>query len=150
MKIKILFVCLGNICRSPMAEAIFKEMVHSRGFDSMFEIESKATSSEELGHPVYPQVDFLLKEKGIHNFTHRASLFRKEDYEKYDYLIGMEKGNLYHLKRIVGHDAMHKMRLLIPNYDIEDPYYTRDFVRSYEEIREGCENLLSELLSQKK
>jgi len=122
--IKIVFVCLGNICRSPMAEAIMKELVFESEIKEEFFIDSKATSTEELGNPIYPLAKKKLEEKGILYFSHDAQVFRKEDYDFY--------------------------RKSIPNYDIDDPWYTRNFEKAYNDIYNGCQKLLKELMKQKK
>lgn len=143
---KILFVCLGNICRSPMAEAIMKRLLKEYYLDMNFQVDSKATSFEEIGNPVYPPAQEKLEEKGILNFSHQAQVFRKEDYDNYDYIIGMEDSNIYALMRIVGSDKEKKIRKLIDYHDIADPWYTRDFEVAYQEIEYGCQQFLQELI----
>lgn len=148
--IKIVFVCLGNICRSPMAEAIMKKLVFESEIKEEFVIDSKATSTEELGNPIYPLAKKKLEEKGILYFSHNAQVFRKEDYDFYDYIIVMEDSNIRNLLYIVGNDDSKKIRKLIPNYDIDDPWYTRNFEKAYNDIYNGCQKLLKELMKQKK
>ena len=106
--IKIVFVCLGNICRSPMAEAIMKELVFESEIKEEFFIDSKATSTEELGNPIYPLAKKKLEEKGILYFSHDAQVFRIEDYDFYDYIIVMEDSNIRNLLYIVGNDDSKK------------------------------------------
>lgn len=144
--IKILFVCLGNICRSPMAEYVFKDMTEKRGLINHFFIASAATSSEEAGNPVHSGTRNKLMEKGIDTSLKRAVQLRKEDYEKYDYIIGMEQSNIRSMERIFKGDTRNKiMRLLdlAPHpRDIADPWYTGDFDKTYEDVYEGCKDLL--------
>lgn len=147
--IKVLFVCHGNICRSPMGEYIFKDMVAKAGLSSQFEIASAATSREEIGNPVYPPARRKLAEHGISCDGHHARQINRQDYDKYDYLIGMEQYNIRNMMRILGSDPQHKVcRLLdFTKYprDIDDPWYTGDFETTYREVLEGCEALMEEI-----
>ncbi len=150
--LKICFVCHGNICRSPMAEFLFRKMVEESGRGDEFEIASKATSSEEIscgrGNPVYPPVREILEKEGIDCRKKRASLLQREDYDKYDYLIGMDERNRKNMLRIFGEDPDNKIRLLLSFTDhpgdVADPWYTRDFHKCHEDILDGCEGLLRE------
>ena len=138
--IKVLFVCHGNICRSPMAEFIFKEMVKKHGLEDQFLIKSAATSTEEIwngiGNPVYPPAKKELARHGISCDKKRAVQMCRADYEKYEYLIGMDDQNISNMIRIAGGDPG----------DIADPWYTGEFGRTYEDIVRGCEGLLKHLV----
>lgn len=144
-KKKIVFVCLGNICRSPMAEAIMKEIIKEKDLESLFLIDSKATSYEELGNPVYYLAKEKLEEKGINNFYHRSQVFEKKDYSKYDYIVAMDDNNVKSLLGIVNDDSKNKIRKLLPNHNIADPWYTGNFELTYQEIKKGCLLLLDEI-----
>ena len=152
--LKICFVCHGNICRSPMAEFILKKILEENGRSEDFLVFSKATSSEEIyhgqGNPVYPPVREILEELGIDCSRKRACQLQKEDYEKYDYFIGMDERNRENMKRIFGGDPEGKVSLLGEYTDrlhpISDPWYTGEFRSCYEDIRKGCEALFTKLL----
>lgn len=151
--IKVLFVCHGNICRSPMAEFILKDMVKKLGREKDFLISSSATSTEEIwngiGNPVYPPAKKELEKHGISCEGKRAVQLTREDYKKYDYLIGMEQVNIRNMLRILGGDPEGKVHLLLEyagkNRGIADPWYTGDFAKTYEDIVEGCEKFLERL-----
>lgn len=147
--IKILFVCLGNICRSPMAEFVFKDMVKKRGLEDCFYIASAATSYEESGNPVHPGTRNKLKKYGISVAGKHAVRMEKADYQKYDYLIGMEQWNKKNMLRILGSDPEGKVSLLLDYSDrprdIADPWYTGNFDETYDDIVEGCEAFLAYL-----
>ena len=147
--VRILFICHGNICRSPMAEFVMKDMVHRAGLEAEFHIESAATSTEELGNPVYPPVRRLLNRHGIDCSGKTARQLQKRDYEAYDLLIGMERGNLLRMQRICGGDPKGKLKLLLDYTDrpgdIADPWYMGNFDRTWKDINEGCEHLLQSL-----
>ena len=147
--IKVLFVCWGNICRSPMAEFILKDMVKKRGIADDFVIESAAHSSEEIGNPVYPPAKRELALHGISCAGKTARQLRRDEYDKWDYIIAMEKLNLRYIERIIGNDPEHKVHLLMDftdhPEDIDDPWYTGDFSGVYEQIQKGCEGLLLKL-----
>ncbi len=152
--IKILFVCHGNICRSPMAEFILKDMVSKLGISDRFQISSAATSTEEIwngvGNPVYPPAREELAQHGISCAGKRAVQLRKEDYDIYDYLIGMDDANIRNMERIVGRKGG-KIHMLLDFTDrpgsIADPWYTGDFKKTYEQIEEGCRAFLEYFIS---
>ena len=143
----ILFVCLGNICRSPMAEFVMKDMVRKAGLAEQFYIESAATSTEEYGNPVYPPARRKLAEHGIGCAGKTARQLRKGDYERFDLIIGMDAGNLRGIRRICGGDPEGKVRLLLdyagrPGQEVADPWYTGDFEAAWQDISDGCRGLL--------
>ena len=146
---KILFVCLGNICRSPMAEFVMKDLVKKAGLASQFHIESAATSREEIGNPVYPPARRKLAEHRISCDCHAARQLTNQDYDKYDLLIGMDRSNLRTMQRICGGDPDGKLHLLLDFTDrkgeeVADPWYTGDFDAVWEDLLEGCQALLRE------
>lgn len=151
--IKILFICHGNICRSPMAEFVLKDLVARAGLTDAFYIASAATSSEEIlngvGRPVYPPARAKLAEHGIRCDGKRAVQLTREDYEKYDCLIAMDSANVRNIRRITGGDPEGKVKKLLSfagsERDIADPWYTGDFDAAYRDVREGCEALLDKL-----
>ena len=148
--IRVLFVCLGNICRSPMAEFIMKSIISERGLSDRFYIASAATSTEEIwngvGNPVYPPAKRELAKHGISCEGKRAVQITKADYGKYDYSLGMEERNIRNILRIVGKDPEHKVKLLLDYSDhprdIADPWYTGNFESTYRDVVEGCEGFL--------
>ena len=148
--IRVLFVCLGNICRSPIAEFVMKDMVSKRGIADKFYIASAATSTEEIwngiGNPVYPPARKELAKHGISCEGKRAVQITKADYGKYDYILGMEQRNIRNILRIVGKDSEGKVKLLLDysddSRDIADPWYTGDFESTYRDVVEGCEGFL--------
>ncbi|MEI3432480.1 MAG: low molecular weight protein-tyrosine-phosphatase [Blautia sp.] len=148
--IRVLFVCLGNICRSPMAEFIMKSIVSERSLSDRFYIASAATSTEEIwngvGNPVYPPAKQELAKHGISCEGKRAVQITKADYGKYDYILGMEERNIRNILRIVGKDPEHKVKLLLDYSDhprdIADPWYTGNFESTYRDVVEGCEGFL--------
>lgn len=144
--IKVLFVCHGNICRSPMAEFVMRHLVGQRGLEGRFEIASAATSSEELGNPVHPGTRRKLAQHGIDCAGKTARQLRREDYGYYDLLVGMDGANLRNMSRICGGDPEGKLRLL-RDYtgrpgDVADPWYTGDFEATWRDVLEGCQGLL--------
>ena len=149
MKYKIMFVCHGNICRSPMAEFVFKDMVNKAGRTD-FEIASCAVSSEEIwggvGNPVYPPVKALLKQKGIFCDGKRAVKLQPSDGEKYHLFLCMDESNLRRAKSILGERYAEKCKKLLSllgsDEDVADPWYTRDFEQAYRDIERGCRKLL--------
>ncbi len=149
--INVLFVCLGNICRSPMAEFVFRDMVKKRGLADQFHIASAATSSEELGNPVHHGTTDKLKEYGISTKGKYAVQLKRRDYQAYDYILGMEYRNIRGIHRIIGSDPERKVSRLLDYTgqprDIADPWYTGNFDRTYDDIVEGCEGFLDYLIS---
>ena len=146
---RILFVCHGNICRSPMAEFILKDMVEKRGTAHEYFISSAATSTEEIyngiGNPVYPPAQRELALHGISCGEKRAVQLRKSDYDKYDYIIGMDSANIRNMHIILGGDRdkkILKLKELTDGGDVADPWYSGDFAKTYEDIYKGCEALL--------
>lgn len=150
--VKILFVCHGNICRSPMAEFVMKDLVKREGIADQFMIASAATSREEIGNPVHPGTKRKLKAHGIACDGKYARQLTKEDGKQYDYLIGMETYNLTNMKRIVGNDAPLCRLLDFSKHprDIADPWYTENFDLTYRDIVEGCDALLQYLYEHNK
>ena len=143
---RILFVCHGNICRSPMAEFIMKDMVRGRGLAGKYHIESCATSTEEIGCDIYPPAKRCLSSHGI-PFEHRsARQMTSDDYGSYDMIIAMDTVNLRNMRRFVGDDPEKKVSLMMDHCgrggDVADPWYTGDFERTYDDISEACEGLL--------
>ncbi|MCR5229645.1 MAG: low molecular weight phosphotyrosine protein phosphatase [Solobacterium sp.] len=147
--IKILFVCHGNICRSPMAEFVMKDIAEKNGLTGYFEIASAAVSTEEIGNPVYPPARKKLAEHGIGCAGKRARQMNMKDYRYYDYIIGMDTSNMYLMRRICGNDPDHKLSLLMDYTDrpgsVADPWYTGDFDETWDDVKEGCEGLLAYL-----
>ena len=143
--IKVLFICHGNICRSPMAEFVLKDMVAKLGLSDQFIIASAATSTEEIGNPVHRGTKYKLLEHGISCAGKTAVQMKKEDYEKYDYLIAMDTNNLRNMERMLGHRG-DKISLLLEfageSASIADPWYTGDFEATYQDVVRGCEAFL--------
>lgn len=149
-KIKILYICHGNICRSPMAEFITKDIVERVGKSRSFEIASAATSREEIGNPIYPPARRKLDEHGV-KYDHRAARqITADDYHYYDYIVAMDQNNLNNLKKVVGDDVDNKITLLMSHAgkhsDVSDPWYTGDFETAYNDIREGCNAFIEKLI----
>lgn len=144
--IKVMFVCHGNICRSPMAEFIFKNMVKQKGMSDNFHIASCATSTEEIGNSVYPPARRKLMENNISCEGKRSVQLRKEDYNKFDYLVAMDQKNMRNIFKIIKEDRENKVYKLLDftttPKDIADPWYSGDFDTTYNEIYEGCRGLL--------
>ena len=145
--IKILFICHGNICRSPMAEFIFRDMVDKRGLGAQFFVASAATSREEIGNPVYPPAKRKLKEHGIDPAGKTARQMTAGDYRDFDYLLAAERYNIRNMERITGGDLEHKIYRLLDfsdrPRDIADPWYTGDFDEAWDDIVEGCQAFLA-------
>lgn len=146
---RVLFVCHGNICRSPMAHFVFQHLVEQAGRGGEFTINSAATHMDELGSPIYPPARRKLLEKGVPLLEHRATLLSKADYGRYDYIIGMDSANLRNMHRIFGGDPEGKVSLLLDRTDrprdVADPWYTGDFDATWRDISTGCKILLQEL-----
>ena len=141
-KMRIMFVCHGNICRSPMAEFILKDVVHKAGRDDEFEIASSATSREEIGNTVYPPAKTELAKHGISCKGKYAVQLTKADYDRYDRIICMESYNIRNAMRILGDDPESKVFRLLPDRDVADPWYSGDFETAYNDIYEGCKMIL--------
>ena len=144
---KILFICHGNICRSPMAQSVMTHLVAQSGLSDQFQIDSAATSREEIGNPVHPGTRNKLRSEGIPLIPHKATQMRRQDYADYDLIIPMDRQNFRNIYRIIGDDPQGKVRLLLdfttrPG-DIADPWYTGDFDAAYQDILEGCRGLLT-------
>ena len=141
---KILFVCHGNICRSPMAEYVMKYLVEQAQLTDQFLIESAATSTEEIGNPVYPPARRKLAEHGISCNGHAARQMTRADYSRYDLLICMDSANLRNMTRIAGGDPEGKIRPLLYDKDVADPWYTGNFEATWQDVLRGCQALLEE------
>lgn len=143
--IKILFVCHGNICRSPMAEFVMKDIVNKHGCGNEFFISSSATSTEEIGNDTHWGTKSILDEMNIPYTKRQAVQLQKSDYEKYDYIIGMDSANMRNINRIIGFDRDNKIHKLLSfansGKDVADPWYTRDFRTTYNDIFLGCTRL---------
>ena len=146
---KVMFVCLGNICRSPMAEFVLKDLVRKRDLESEFYIASSATSFEEIGNGVHYGTVEKLKSLNIPVENRAATKLKSSDYDKYDYIIGMEKSNIINIMRIIGQDPENKVYRLLDftenPRDIADPWYTGNFDKTYEDILEGCRAFLKRI-----
>ena len=146
---KILFVCNGNICRSHMAAFVMKDLVQKAGLAADFVIDSAATSTEEIGNPVYPPARRKLAEHGIGCAGHAARQMQRADYSRYDLLIGMDQENLRNMRRICGGDPEGKIHLLLDYTgrpgSVADPWYTGDFERTWQDVLAGCRGLLARL-----
>ncbi len=147
----IVFVCYGNICRSPMAEMIFKDLIFKNNKRYLMSCVSRATSMEEIGNDIYPDAKEILNKNNINVEKHSAKQITKEDYELYDYIIVMEERNKRDVLRIVGEDKDNKIKLMLDftNHpgDIEDPWYTGNFEKVFSLINDGCIGLYNYLLS---
>lgn len=147
--IRVLFICHGNICRSPMAEFVLKDMVKKAGLADQFEIASAATSTEEIGNPVHRGTRNKLRQVGISVDGKRAVQLQKSDYGKYDYLIGMDEWNIRNMLRILGGDPEGKVHKMLEfagsGRDVADPWYTGDFEATYRDVVDGCEGLIKVL-----
>ena len=145
--VRILFVCHGNICRSPMAEFVLKDLVQKAGVEDQFFIASAATSTEEIGNPVHPGTVRRLAREGISTAGKYAVQLKRSDYPKYDFFLGMDDWNLRNMRRMLGGDPEGKVHLLLdytqrPGEEIADPWYTGNFEVTYADILEGCRGFL--------
>ena len=149
---RVLFICHGNICRSPMAEFVFRDLVQKAGLGDRIVCASAATSTEEIGNPVYPPARRKLAEHGLSCTGKTAVQLKRSDYDRYDKLIVMDNWNLRNLRRIIPKDPAGKVSLLLDWTDrpgeIDDPWYTGDFERAYQDIEAGCRWLLAALNAQ--
>ncbi len=149
-KIYVAFVCHGNICRSPIAQYVFRNLVEKEHLENCFYIDSMATSREEIGNRIYPYAKDQLIKHNIKGYeSHRAKQFTKLDYEKFDYILVMDGENYYSLKWIIGEDKFEKVHMLLDytkeKGEIEDPWYTGNFDKVFNEIDNGCKSLLEYL-----
>ena len=148
--VKILFVCHGNICRSPMGEFILKDLAAKAGLADRFQIESAATSTEEIGNPVYPPARRKLAQHGIDCAGKTARQLTAADYGRFDLLLSMDRANIRNMTRICGGDPQGKIHLLMeytghPGREVADPWYTGDFDATWRDVLEGCQGLLAQL-----
>ena len=147
--IRILFICHGNICRSPMGEFVMKDLVRKTGLEDHFHIESAATSTEEIGNSVYPPARRKMAEHGISCAGKTARQLRRDDYARWDYLVGMDEANRRNITRMCGGDPEGKISLLLDHTprprEVADPWYTGDFERTWQDVSEGCAALLAEI-----
>ena len=151
---KILFVCHGNICRSPMAEYVMKDLLRREGYDGQCEVHSAATSTEELGNGVYPPARRKLAEHGIGCSGHAARQITRSDYAHFDLLLGMDGANIRNMQRHFGGDSEGKIHLLLDyagiHRDVADPWYTGDFEATWQDVNTGCRALFELLLREGK
>ena len=152
MRVKILFVCHGNICRSPMAAMVFRYLAQQRHVSGEFEVDSAALSSEELGNGIYPPARRILVKHGVPCTEHRARQIAPEDFETADLIIGMEWGHLKKLRALCPKEQQAKLHLLLDYTgspgDVADPWYTGDFSATWRDVAEGCRGLLKAITSQ--
>lgn len=151
--VKILFVCHGNVCRSPMAEYVMKNLVKKAAIEDLFCIASAATSTEEIGNPVYPPAQRKLSEHGISCTSHAARQLTNRDYTDYDLLIGMDQANVRNMRGIFCGNPEEKIHLLMeyagqPGQEVADPWYTRDFEATWRDVSVGCQGLLEYLIKE--
>ena len=143
--INIMFVCHGNICRSPMAEFVMKDMIEKVGLQNQIFVASCATSAEEIGNPVYPPAKRELAKHGISCVGKTARQLKKSDFNSYDFFVGMDDWNISNMVKILGTDE--KVIKLLKNKDVADPWYTGNFEKTYEDIEKGCQILLNSVKS---
>jgi len=147
-KFRVMFVCLGNICRSPMAEFVFRDLVTKAGLEDQFVIASTATSTWELGNPPHYGTQAELKKHGISCAGKRAVLLKAVDYDKYDLILGMDRENIRDMKRLFNGDPKGKVHLLkeySTGGEVDDPWYSGDFQTTYNDVSLACNNLLNDL-----
>jgi len=149
---KILFVCHGNICRSPMAEFVMKDLVKKAGLEDNFEIDSAATSTEELGNPIYSPARRMLERHGISCSGRKSRRLTRKDYEHFDLLIAMDSRNLRNMQRMLGDDVDNKIHLLLDytsrGGEVSDPWYTDDFESTWRDVDEGCRGLFNKIMEE--
>ncbi len=149
--VRVLFVCHGNICRSPMAEFVMKDLVKKAGLEKDFYIESAATSDEELGNSVYPPARRKLKEHGLDCDGKSARQITASDYDRFDYIVAMDKMNIRNISYIIKSDPEHKISLLMDytstKRDVADPWFTGDFDVTWDDVSRGCSGLLKKICS---
>lgn len=149
--VRVMFVCLGNVCRSPMAELVFKEMVAQKGLSSVIEVASSGTNNFHEGSPVHQGTRKKLSSVGIYSGAKKSQQFKKAHYEKYDYIVCMDQSNIKDAAYITGGDRDNKIKLLLSyageDRDIDDPWYTNDFDATYRDVVKGCEKLLQHVLA---
>ena len=153
--IRLMFVCHGNICRSPMAEFVFKDLIYKKGLKDKFIVSSSATSTEEIwngvGNPVYPPAKRMLNSHGINCDGKRAVQLKKDDYDNFDYFVGMDGANIRNMHRILMGDPDKKIYKLLSfagrSDDVADPWYTGEFETTYNDVLQGCNALLEYILS---
>ena len=147
--IRILFVCHGNICRSPMAEFVMKDLVRKKGLEDWFVIASAATSAEEIGNDVHHGTKRILDRMGVPHERRAARRLRSADADAWDYIVGMDKANMRNMSRMLGRNAEGKMHKLLEfagsNADVADPWYTGNFEETYDDVLVGCRGLLAHL-----
>lgn len=149
--INVIFVCLGNICRSPMAEAVFRELIAKEGMSGLISVDSAGTSNWHIGKPPHNGTKNKLAEKGIATEGMTGRQFKTEDYDSFDYIVAMDTSNIENMRPIPGHINGKKVfRLLdlvdkVENIDVPDPYYTGDFEETYDLVTQGCEALLNKI-----
>ena len=150
---KILFVCHGNICRSPMAEFVFKMLVEERKLSYKYDCDSRATTREEIGNGIYPAAKRELFRRGVKIGEHFADQMSKKDYEEFDLVVCMDDENMHDLMRMTGRDPLKKVKMLMDYTDrpgeVSDPWYTGEFSKVYDDIYEGCTCLLNALEERK-
>ena len=146
----ILFVCHGNICRSTMAEFVMKDIVKKAGMEEKFYIQSRATHRDEIGADTYWGTKDKLDKEGIPYTKRKATLMTKEDYEKYDYILGMDDENMRYITKIIGSDPVHKVYMLMDfageHRSIADPWYTGNFDATFDDVMRGCQGLLKHII----
>lgn len=151
-EMKILFVCHGNICRSPMAEFVMRDLVEKAGLGDQIQVASAATSTEEIGNPVYPPARRKLAEHGIGSAGHAARQMNRQDYDRFDLLIGMDSANIRNMRRICGGDPDDKIRMLMDytgvSREVADPWYTGNFDQTFTDVLSGCKALLGQLMQE--
>lgn len=147
--VKVLFVCLGNICRSPMAEAIMRDLVEKEGLSEKISVDSAGTGSWHIGEPPHKGTVKKLAEYNVSTEGLVARLFSKKDFEEYDYIVGMDESNIRNISRITGQPDDPKVIRLLDltdaKKDVPDPYYTGDFQETYDLVSEGCRVLLEKI-----